>query len=167
MLLDRNKDAPVTPPPAGEDSLDRHAREVGAALDAMFRRMMTRQSAVGQSVAELSGQEMRALGFLAMRGKTIMSALAEMLGAPLSTVTHTIDRLVNKGLVERHRSEEDRRVVEVDISEEGRRITAMLYAERHAMLRSMMAALTPGERALYVELVGKMARSAHFPSKSA
>jgi DNA-binding MarR family transcriptional regulator len=164
-LQDKTKDAPNVPPAVDDDPLDRHAREVAAAMDAMFQRVMSRPSATEQPAAELSGQEMRALGLLSMHGKTIMSAFAEMLGAPLSTATHTIDRLVNKGLVERKRSEEDRRVVEVDLSEEGRRITAMLYSQRHAMLRSMLEALTPGERALYVELVGKMVRSAQFPPK--
>lgn len=134
-------------------------------MDALFQRMMSRRPASDQPAAELSGQEMRALGLLAVRGKSIMSTLAELLGTPLSTATHTIDRLVKKGLVERRRSDEDRRVVEVDLSDEGRRTTARLYAERHAMLRTMLAALTPGERALYVELVGKMARSARFPQK--
>ena len=45
--------------------------------------------------------------------RMMMSNLAESLGVPLSTATHTVDRLVAKGLVERNRSEEDRRVVEV------------------------------------------------------
>jgi DNA-binding MarR family transcriptional regulator len=151
--------------PDDDTPLDRQAREVAAAMDAMFQRMMSRKPVAEHAMAELSGQEMRALGLLAMRGKTIMSAFAEMLGAPLSTATHTIDRLVKKGLVQRKRSEQDRRVVEVDLSDEGRRTTSRMYTERHAMLRSMLAALTPGERALYVELVGKMARSAQFPPK--
>ncbi len=131
----------------------------------MFQRMMARRSALGDSAAELSGQEMRSLSLLAMRGPTIMSAFAEALGAPLSTATHTVDRLVNKGLVERKRLEADRRVVEVALSEEGRRTTTALHAERHAMLRSMLEALSPGERGLYLELVDKMARSAQFPPK--
>ena len=51
-----------------------------------------------------------------------MTHLAESLGVPLSTATHTVDRLVAKGLVERNRSEEDRRVVEVQMSEYGRKL---------------------------------------------
>lgn len=153
------------PPDPIEDQLDQYARQVAAAMDALFQRVMAGRLAWDNRSSELSGPEIRALGLLSLRGRSTMSAFAESLGAPLSTATHVIDRLVSKGLVDRKRSDSDRRIVEVELSEEGQRTTTLFHAARHAMLRSMLEALSPGERALYLELTAKMARTAKPPQK--
>ncbi len=114
---------------------------------------------------EISIQELKVLGLLGFRGRSIMSALAEALGVPLSTATHTVDKLVAKKLVERTRSEKDRRVVEVELSEEGRRRDKFFQEHRLAMIRNMLAALSPGEREIFLELMAKMARLAEIPKK--
>ncbi len=92
-----------------------------------------------------------------------MSAFAEALDVPLSTATHTVDRLVAKGLVQRSRPDDDRRVVEVDLSEAGKRHFGFFQEQRLAMTRSMLAALTPRERGVHLKLVAKMAHMAKFP----
>ncbi|MFZ5645182.1 MAG: MarR family winged helix-turn-helix transcriptional regulator [Bacillota bacterium] len=58
---------------------------------------------------------------LAERHKNItMTALAQGMGVPLSTATGIIDRMVRKKLLQRERSEEDRRIVTVSLAERGR-----------------------------------------------
>lgn len=57
------------------------------------------------------------IGVLARNKKMKVSDLSEQLQLSNSTVSGIIDRLEKQGLVERTRSEEDRRVVYVNISE--------------------------------------------------
>lgn len=90
-------------------------------------------------------------------GRAIMSDFAGALGVPLSTATHTVDRLVKKGLVVRNRSEEDRRVVQVEMSEQGKKIQAALRARHQAMARSWLEPLSPAERQTFLDLMAKIA----------
>ena len=78
-------------------------------LDALFRRLVLPRQAAEEPSLDCSREEIRALILLRISGRTIMSDFAGELGVPLSTATHTIDRLVAKGLVTRVRSELDRR----------------------------------------------------------
>ncbi len=90
-------------------------------------------------------------------GKRIMmSSLAETLGVPLSTATHTVDRLVAKGLAERNRSEVDRRVVEVEMSEYGRKLQESYRDKRRILARSWLEPLSEGEREIFLELMAKI-----------
>jgi DNA-binding MarR family transcriptional regulator len=67
-----------------------------------------------------------------------------------------VDRLVNKDLVVRNRRDEDRRVVEVEMSENGTKIQAAFRSKRQGMARSWLAALSPGEREIFLELMAKI-----------
>ncbi len=44
-----------------------------------------------------------------------MSSFAEGIDVPLSTATRIVNRLVKKGIAVRHRSDLDRRTVEIDL----------------------------------------------------
>src|SRR3954466_4198863 len=61
----------------------------------------------------------RALVLLASRGEMNVGALADALGLHQSTATPLCDRLVTKGLVDRHHSEESRREVLIGLTPEG------------------------------------------------
>jgi hypothetical protein len=83
-----------------------------------------------------------------------------ILGVPLSTATHTIDRLVGKGLVIRVRSEQDRRVVQVEMSEVGKAFQTALRARHQAMARSWLTPLSPAERETFLNLMAKITQGA-------
>jgi DNA-binding MarR family transcriptional regulator len=144
--------------------VDRQARQLAASMDTLARRMMHRRPPPAGVNEEMSIQELKALGLLGFRGRTIMSALAEALGVPLSTATHTVNKLVKKKLVERARSETDRRVVEVDLSEEGKRRNRLFQDHRLAMIRYMLTALSDGEREIFLELIAKIACQTELPA---
>lgn len=66
----------------------------------------------------LTGPQGMLLGILSHHGKMKISDLGEKIGLSNSTVSGIVDRLEKRGLIERIRSEEDRRVVYVDVTEE-------------------------------------------------
>lgn len=61
------------------------------------------------------------LGALSREGELSAGALAAEAGITPATVTQMVDTLSAAGLVERSRSERDRRVVTIRLTEEGRR----------------------------------------------
>jgi MarR family transcriptional regulator, organic hydroperoxide resistance regulator len=69
----------------------------------------------------LTGPQGMLLGTLAHNGEMKISDLSEKLGLSNSTVSGVLDRLEKQGLVERTRSEEDRRVVHVNLTPEFRK----------------------------------------------
>jgi len=140
--------------------IQRQSGELLGHLDALFRRLMlTRQPAEEQNL-ELSREEFRALILLRSSGRTTMTDFAGALGIPLSTATHTIDRLVHKGLVMRVRSEEDRRIVQVEMSEPGKKLHAALRARHQAMALSWLEPLSPNERETFLSMMAKIAEGA-------
>ena len=127
-------------------------------LDALFRRLMLprRGADADEPTLEISREEIRAMVILDSGERIMMSNLAESLGVPLSTATHTVDRLVSKRLVERNRSEEDRRVVQVRMSEYGRKLQEAFRDRRRVVARSWLEPLTNGERETFLELMEKI-----------
>ena len=74
-----------------------------------------------KSVAlDCSKNELLALFFIYRKEKVNNSDIAEYIGAPLNTVTGVINRLEKKGLVERLRDKEDKRVVNIILTDMGK-----------------------------------------------
>ncbi len=113
---------------------------------------------------EVSEQEIRAVSILGGKESTTMSDLAGQLNLPLSTATHTVDKLVAKGLVERARVNENRRTVRVALTEKGRHLNGCILDFQLAMGRSMLEALSPGEREIFLELMAKMTQPGQIGS---
>ena len=148
----------VTPQLGTSPDLERQLRELDACFDA-FRRVMMRSMAPPATDIELSPQDGRALVTLADRGPVTMTDFSEMLGVPLSTATRMVERLIDKGLAIRSRIEDDRRVVRVDLSTEGKRLHQIFLEQRRAAGRVMLAPLTHGEREIFIELMTKIAQA--------
>jgi len=121
--------------------------------------MLPRKSG-DEAALEMSREEIRALIVLdpvtGSKERVTMSALADSLGVPLSTATRTVDRLVAKGLAVRHRPEEDRRVVEVGISDHGRKLQDEFRDKRKSMACSWLEPLSTAERELFLDLMSKI-----------
>jgi DNA-binding MarR family transcriptional regulator len=109
-----------------------------------------------RAVPECSVSELRALGGLRLRGSLNMTELATILDSPISTATRVVDRLVEKGLVERLRSEKDRRIVEVSFSPLGREINRHVVRSQRAVARKMLGALSAVNRKRLLGHLDKM-----------
>lgn len=108
---------------------------------------------------DLTGAEWETVRMLGTRGECRMRELAEACDVALSTMTGIIDRLINKGLVQRHHSTTDRRVVLVRLTGRGK----LVYEERldadMCLVLAMLQALDAKEQHELVILVQKAVRS--------
>lgn len=68
------------------------------------------------------------LDALYKEGLSSMTALAAVIGADRTTLTRTIDGLVNVGYVERKTPDQDRRLVVVDLTPEGKALAEAVLA---------------------------------------
>ena len=93
----------------------------------------------------LSLVHVNVLAVLDIDGPMPMGGLAEALDVSQASATGIVDRMEQRGLVERRRIDEDRRVVRVALTDEGRRLIAGMAAERREHLAAMLETLTDAE----------------------
>lgn len=74
-----------------------------------------------------------------------MTSLAQGTSVPMSTATGIVDRLVKKGLLKRGKSEEDRRVVTVSLTEGGRALAGDLEMHFYNIIGRVRETLTEEE----------------------
>ncbi len=90
-----------------------------------------------------------------------MSSLAQGMTVPMSTATGIVDRLVKKGLIERGRSEEDRRVVTVYLTESGKDMIEDLKRHLYSLLDRVRGMLSSEEFETALDLVRKVIMGFH------
>lgn len=93
----------------------------------------------------LTGPQGMLMGTLAHCGEMKVSDLSEKLYLSNSTVSGIIDRLEKQGLVERIRSEEDRRVVYVKITPEFKIISEQHFKKIQKEIEMKMSKASPEE----------------------
>ena len=74
-----------------------------------------------------------------------MSKLAEMLDVCVASATGIVDRMEKKGVIERPRSDEDRRVVEVYVTESGEQIFSSIQNERQIRLVQLISEMSSAD----------------------
>ena len=95
----------------------------------------------------ISMTHLHILWLLDHHGDLPMSRLADLLDVSLSNATGLVDRMEERGLVERVRVPDDRRVVLVRVAAEGIRVRDEVEALRQDRLRAILAHLDPGQLA--------------------
>ena len=87
---------------------------------------------------------------------TTMAELARGLNADPGAMTRALDRLEAKGLVKRERSLEDRRVVHLALTDEGRRVAPIVPAALAEVLNAHLAGFTHEEWTVLINLLQRM-----------
>lgn len=104
----------------------------------------------------------REYALLVMMGKAdamIMREVADFLQVPVSTATGIIDKLIDKGYVIREYSPEDRRIIKVKLSEEGKSIYLTLKDKLYFFGKSLLQFFSEDEKETFVKLLDKASAS--------
>lgn len=104
----------------------------------------------------LTVSELHVIDAIGMEDVSPMTALATKLNITVGTLTISINNLVKKGYVERVRSEEDRRVVLISLTDLGRK--AFVHHEKFhdEMISSAMSELEPEETIALIKALSKV-----------
>jgi len=84
------------------------------------------------------------------------SSLAEKVGVTRATMTGLLDGLEQKGLVKRLAYPEDRRKVNIRLTETGRQVLDEMLPDYYSRVAKLMINLTENERQNLVSLLGKV-----------
>jgi DNA-binding MarR family transcriptional regulator len=106
---------------------------------------------------ELTGPQLTVLKVLEGVGDLSLSELSERIRAQNSTVTGIIDRMEREGLVVRARSTEDRRVVNIRLTDKGAKIAREIAVEPMEVFRSALESLSATEMQELLRILTKIA----------
>ena len=123
-----------------DELADRVIADLRATIGTMKCAMSERLVRLGISMAQLN-----IMYTLQREGVMTMSHLADTLGASFSNATGLVDRMEERGFIERSRVPEDRRVVLVRVTEAGTRMIEESDAVSDELMRTVLARLDPAE----------------------
>ena len=137
-----------------------HVEKLRHAIDVLVRVFKIAEGHAGDdAVPKLNPSDVQAILFLADRPGSIAADLGQFLGVVPTTTSAIVDRLVRRDLVIRTRTEANRRVVQLDLSGEGRRVAAALVAQQDRHCALMLATLDKADRKAFVRAMEKIAKS--------
>jgi DNA-binding MarR family transcriptional regulator len=106
----------------------------------------------------LTGPQLVVVKMLEPVERISLSELSAQIRARNSTVTGIIDRMERERLVERQRSDEDRRVVHIALTDKGRALASEIPVEPVQIFRRVLAELSPRDRGELGRILTKLAR---------
>ncbi|MEA2568133.1 MAG: hypothetical protein QOI24_134 [Acidobacteriota bacterium] len=117
--------------------------------------VLTEEFLVPEESGQFSRSETALLRVLAEQESANMSDISAELGLALSSTTGVVDRLVERGMVERTRPENDRRCVKVALTRRGRRAFSILQRDRIRLGVGMLERLSAREQQTLLAIIRK------------
>ena len=106
----------------------------------------------------LTGPQLAVVKMLEPVGKLSLSELSSQIRARNSTVTGIIDRMEREELVVRRRSKQDRRVINIELTDKGQKLAAEIPVEPVQIFRQVLGELGARDAADLRRILTKLAR---------
>ena len=142
-----------------EVAMDRSLCEFGREMAHMmpkFMQAVLKRMSNPLSAGNISVPQMVIMSFLREKDRSKMVDIAKALSVTTSAVTGHIDRMARLNLVKRAADEDDRRVINIEMTEKGKKIVDNMEKMRHKILMELFSRLTPIERKRYLETIKKL-----------
>ncbi|CAN5328424.1 hypothetical protein BH10PSE19_BH10PSE19_18550 [soil metagenome] len=141
-------------------TLDDRVTQFADTLIALRRLQDEADIAFLDSLGGLSLQQLNILNIVGDREPCTMSEIAKQAHLSLSSITSVVDKMVKAKLMDRYRSEDDRRIVYAKLSQEGKRIYEIQIQHVHAVVRKLLQALNLEEQDSLIQIIQKFVRGA-------
>jgi DNA-binding MarR family transcriptional regulator len=127
-------------------------------LEQTFRHVLRtiRKDLAGVFGETINGAEFGVLKLLVTKSPRIVTEIAHEFDVSVSHITHVVDQLVKKKLVERKRSRLDKRVVELHITDDGRKLAEEISRKKLDYFRRKFESFSDEEIAALHNLLKKL-----------
>jgi DNA-binding MarR family transcriptional regulator len=102
-------------------------------------------------------KELTIIVFVGQNKNVKMSDIADNIEAPMSTLTTVVDKLVERGLISRDHSGEDRRVINVSLTREGKTAYDRLMDKKKRTSEKILSQLGEKEQTLIIKHLNLLA----------
>jgi DNA-binding MarR family transcriptional regulator len=141
-----------------------HQEKKGRLWNDLLRRILTSYNEISKSInpmqllkVDLTSSQVKVLISFFGKDHYTMTELSRAHGVSVSTMTSMADRLLLGGLIERQRDSEDRRVVRVRLSPEGKKMVDYLMKVRRQELEKFLIELSDEEIYQFVRSIENVA----------
>ena len=117
----------------------------------------------GMLCGGLNEKELMVIAFVGQNINVKMSDIAENIVARMSTLSSVVDRLVEKKLIKRDHSGEDRRVINVFLSSTGKTAYNKLVKRRNEIAIAVLSQLNEKEQVLITKYLTHLATELKTP----
>ncbi|MDQ6420140.1 MarR family transcriptional regulator [Paenibacillus sp. LHD-117] len=107
---------------------------------------------------ELTVDQFKMLRYLNYSGRCTPSELSDIFCVGKSSITAIVTRLSDKGLISRMPEESDRRIINLVLTEEGKRLCDLMEEQVEAMLAGYMNLFDEQEALTFIATFEKLAR---------
>ncbi len=139
-------------------TIEERAHEFGRTVREILKQAVQLHSMAAFAQSNLGHQDLRVVEQLGEVGPQMMRSLAEHLGVAVNSMTSLVDNLEQKGLAHRTRSDIDRRVIHVALTNEGERVYESTAHAKFQFHRALLAALSDEEQEILLVLFRKIER---------
>ena len=108
---------------------------------------------------DLNEKELFIIAFIGENGSVKMSAIAEYLQAPLSTLTTIVDKLVANKFLLRYNSNDDRRVVKVELDRKGKASYKEFKNRKEIMAKKVLGHLSKADQETLIANLNQLVTS--------
>jgi DNA-binding MarR family transcriptional regulator len=141
-----------------EEVLNSSEFPINASIFALIRMHRSMASDLLRKIGLFPGQELLLMRLWDTDNQT-QKALVDSLGINHTTVTKSVQRLEEAGLLVRRRSSEDKRVTLVSLTPAGAKLKKEVFNIWRTLENSIAKGLTKEEKKFFLELVGKITRT--------
>ncbi|MGZ9585517.1 MarR family winged helix-turn-helix transcriptional regulator [Paenibacillus marinisediminis] len=108
---------------------------------------------------ELNPSEFAVLELLFHKGPTPIQQIGQKILLASGTMTYVIDKLSSKGLIVRQASDQDRRVINIQLTADGESLMECVFPEHAQVIHDACAHLTTEEQDTLILLLKKLGKS--------
>lgn len=142
------------------NTITKKAEQLQKVVAEIVHHFQSVNNTANETIENLSVQETKAITLIGQKEHCIMREIADDLNVAVSTVTGLVDKLEEKKIVKRERSDADRRIINIVLTPKGQEIFQFQLEEFMRLCRGMLLGMSEEEQDMYIELSRKIARNA-------
>ncbi|TQR14239.1 MarR family winged helix-turn-helix transcriptional regulator [Psychrobacillus soli] len=102
--------------------------------------------------------EFMVLEALYSKGKQTVRQISDAVLINSGSITYVMDKLEAKGLLERIDCKEDRRVVYIQITDEGKKLMDEIFPKHQLVIEDIFSCITDQEKEVFIDLLKKVGK---------
>lgn len=102
--------------------------------------------------------EFMVLEALYSKGKQTVRQISDAVLINSGSITYVMDKLETKGLLERIDCKEDRRVVYIQITAEGKKLMDEIFPKHQLVIEDIFSCITDQEKEVFIDLLKKVGK---------
>jgi DNA-binding MarR family transcriptional regulator len=128
-------------------------------LQNLARAIRSEVEKCGEVCGGINEKELAVVGIVGQNRIVKMTEIADKTQSPMSTLTNIVDKLVEKGLLIREHSSEDRRAINVTLSRTGQTAFESLISQKMLTAEELLSEYSEEEQNKFLSYLDRLAAS--------